>query len=207
MKIDMMESLGYSFLRHVQGCWIVQTNWKWPSAAFADVTKELGDEFRKMKERFGDSVFKQTETVDQLLKHAELDALGMTRDGKVHALEVAFHEQGLRYGRTIGDTVATDRKKMLRTYLVLKGLRYSGEGQHYIWFCSPKVRGGRAKSLQELFENLKSVYPDVHWRLCIDESVDSEILQETVTATERMSDTSELLLRARILLDVIEPGR
>ena len=28
MKIDMLESLGYSFLRHVQGCWIVQTHWK-----------------------------------------------------------------------------------------------------------------------------------------------------------------------------------
>ena len=28
MKLEVGESLGYSYLRHVQRCWLVQTNWK-----------------------------------------------------------------------------------------------------------------------------------------------------------------------------------
>ena len=34
MKVEMGESLGYSYLRHVKNCWLTQTNWKasehWP---------------------------------------------------------------------------------------------------------------------------------------------------------------------------------
>ena len=203
MKIDMMESLGYSFLRHVQGCWIVQTNWKWPSAAFADVTEDLADEFRQMKEEFGDNVFKKTKSVEQLLKQAELDALGVTRNGNVHALEAAFHKGGLTYGQPAEGTIHIIRKKMLRTYLVLKGLRYP-EACHHIWFLSPKVRGERAKMLKSLFEKLSESYRDVHWHLCIGKSVSTEVLQPTLDGTRKTSDTSELLLRARELLDVVK---
>ena len=28
MKIEIGESLGYSYLRHVKQCWLVQANWK-----------------------------------------------------------------------------------------------------------------------------------------------------------------------------------
>ena len=206
MKIDMMESLGYSSLRHVQRCWIVQTNWKWPNAAFEGVPEGFWDEFREefeaMKTRFGTDVFKETKDVEQLLKQAELDALGVTRDRELHALEAAFHEQGLRYGSSPEDTRHTVQKKMLRTYLVLKGLRYS-DADHHIWFVSPRVRGERAKVLESLFEKLEASYDDVHWHLCIGKSVNTEVLQPTLSATENMSDTSELLVRANTLLNVV----
>lgn len=206
MKIDMMESLGYSFLRHVQRCWIVQTNWKWPSAAFEYVTDELEREFERMNDgkkmnESDTSIFGQTKNLEQLLKHAELDALGVTRCGQIHALEAAFHEEGLRYGKTIADTVAKVKKKMLRTYLVLKGLGYSDS--RHIWFLSPKVQGGRAAKLDRLFEELKRTYRDAHWHLCINGSA-NDVLRETLSATRDMSDTSELLLRANTLLRVVE---
>ncbi|MCY4628449.1 MAG: hypothetical protein OXE58_12915 [Acidobacteria bacterium] len=207
MKIDMMESLGYSFLRHAKRCWIVQTNWKWPRAVFNSADKEtrncLKRRFEKMKEDFGDDVFKGTRDVEQLLKQAELDALGMTRNGEVHALETAFHEGGLSYGKE-ADTIPTVRKKMLRTYLVLKGLRYSVENRWHVWFISPKVKDKHTKELETLFCELKETYCEVDWHLCINESVKTEVWKRTLEKTEKTSDTSELLLRAKTLLKVVE---
>ncbi len=208
MKIDMMESLGYSFLRHAQCCWVVQTNWKWPRAVFNNATEEtrrwLDKAFETMKHRYGPDVFKKVRDVEQFLKQAELDALGVTRAGDVHALEVAFHEKGLTYGRKASETVPTVRKKMLRTYLVLKGLGYSDERRWHIWFISPKVAGGRAVELEALFRELKRDYRHVHWHLCINESVNAQVLEQTLRSVEKTSDTSELLLRARTLLGIVE---
>ena len=157
MKIDMMESLGYSFLRHVQGCWIVQTNWKWPGRGAPGRQGQVAEEFEEMREKFGLDVFKKTKDVEGLLKHAELDALGVTRNGDVHALEAAFHQGGLQYGETIDDTFRIVRKKMLRTYLVLKDLGFCEARQH-VWFLSPRVRGQRAEKLEELFKELERTY-------------------------------------------------
>ena len=206
MKIDMMESLGYSFLRHVQGCWVVQTNWKWHERGVRERQGQVEEEFKKMRGQFGLDVFKKTKDAEGLLKHAELDALGVTRDGDVHALEAAFHEGGLQYGRTIEDTFRIVRNKMLRTYLVLKDLGFCEAAQH-IWFISPKVKGGRAKRLEELFGELERTYPSVQWHLCINRSVETEVLQPTLDKTTDMSDMSELFLRARTLLKVIEPDQ
>ena len=206
MKIDMMESLSYSFLRHVQGCWVVQTNWKWPGRGVRERQGQVEEEFKKMRGQFGLDVFKETKDVEGLLKHAELDALGVTRDGDVHALEAAFHEGGLQYGKTIDDTFRIVRKKMLRTCLVLKDLGFCEARQH-VWFLSPRVRGQRAEKLEELFKELERTYPGVHWHLCINRSVETEVLQPTLNETEGMSDLSELFLRARTLLKVIKPDQ
>ena len=53
MKIEIGESLGYSYLRHVKGCWLVQTNWK----ASDNWNRLLGDDelelaFQEMREDF-----------------------------------------------------------------------------------------------------------------------------------------------------------
>ena len=136
MKIDMLESLGYSFLRHVQGCWIVQTNWKASTKGLGEeASQPLEARFGEMREKFGDDVFAGTTTVQQLLRQAEVDVVGVTADGGVHALEAAFHEGGLSYG---GGAEATVRKKMLRTHLVLEAFARFARRRH-IWFVSPKV--------------------------------------------------------------------
>ena len=159
-----------------------------------------------MRRKFGLDVFKKTKDVEGLLKHAELDALGVTRNEDVHALEAAFHQGGLQYGETIDDTFRIVRKKMLRTYLVLKDLGFCEARQH-VWFLSPRVRGQRAEKLEELFKELERTYPGVHWHLCINRSVETEVLQPTLDKTEGMSDLSELFLRARTLLKVIKPDQ
>ena len=202
MKIDMLESLGYSFLRHVQGCWIVQTNWKASLKGLAERAWEpLEARFAKMRDEFGDDVFTGTKSVRQLLKQAEIDVVGMTAGPtvRVHALEAAFHEGGLLYVRNSADvTVPTVRKKMLRTYLVLEAFARFADHRN-IWFVAPKVGPKPAKELEDMFRKLRGAYPKVSWHLRIEQSFRDEILRPTLEAAKGVSDTSEPFVRAERL--------
>lgn len=119
MKIDVCESLAYSYLRHVKRCWIVQTNWKaserWDRCQDADLEVRYSEVIRRFDpER---SVVKQTKAT-QVLKQGEIDVVGVDQQGEIHAMEVAFHGAGLNYG----DSTDTENvlKKMLRTLFILR---------------------------------------------------------------------------------------
>jgi hypothetical protein len=80
MKIEVGESLIFSWLRHVQGCPIVQTSWK-PSPAWPVRTEAaLASEFETMRkiaeERLGFEVFKKS-SFQQFIRQAEIDVLGL----------------------------------------------------------------------------------------------------------------------------------
>ena len=82
MKIEVAESLGYSYLRHVKQCWLVQTNWKasehWAKLLTDD---ELESEFSSLRQGFdlGGSVFKGTRDCSQFLRQSEIDVLGVDK--------------------------------------------------------------------------------------------------------------------------------
>ena len=203
MKIEMLESLGCSYLRHVRKCWIVQANWKasdtWPKRKSTDQLDVL---FQDMKIRFdGDAneVFKGTKNVEQFLKQAEIDILGVDFNGDVHALEVAFHEAGLNYVGQ-GGTRGRILKKLLRTYLMLQAFDGFG-GNAHVCFISPKVNPATVAALDEVFGMLRHEYPDIDWCLHMNHSFGAEVLQRTLDATVGTSDTSELFVRAARLID------
>ena len=93
MKIEIGESLACSYLRHVERCWLAQANWKvsehWERSL---LDAELEALFQEMKRRFdrNGAVFKKTKDAAQFLKQGEIDAVGVDRQGGVHAMEVAF---------------------------------------------------------------------------------------------------------------------
>lgn len=86
MKLEMGESLIYSWLRHVKACRIVQTNWK-PSATWELQTSDKLETMLKsidesFNPKFG-SIFKKNVGLSQLLKQCECDLIGLSlRDGK-----------------------------------------------------------------------------------------------------------------------------
>ncbi len=134
MKIEIGESVCYSFLRHVKQCWLVQANWKasenWPKRK-TDV--ELERIFTHMKERFDadGSVFKGTKHWGQFLKQGEIDVVGVELDGSVHAMEVAYHEAGLNYTGGVANRVL---KKLLRTMLILNAYHPDNTKRHITSF-------------------------------------------------------------------------
>ena len=203
MKIEMGESLAYSFLRHVKQCWLVQTNWKasehWSRILPDD---ELESLFAGMRERFDadGTVFKGTRNVDQFLKQAEIDVLGVGQNGGVHALDVAFHEAGLNYG---GDEGTRTRvlKKVLRSMLILKAYLPADTPTH-LYFVSPKVREPINVKLVQAFAELRTVYPEVGWHLLTNAGFSDELVRPTLAAAQTVADSSELFVRSAKLLEV-----
>ena len=99
MKIEMGESLIYSYLRHVKKCLFTQTNWK--ASSSWDYSPTIYSEAKALFERilsnpdFG-SIFPSS--FDQTLKQAEIDVLGIDGANNIHAVDIAYHEDGLQYG-------------------------------------------------------------------------------------------------------------
>ena len=137
MKIEIGESLALSYLKHVKKCVIYQTNWKasnrW-SITNEESLKVIFEAVRKSEE-FKD-ISKKSE-FNQFLRQAEIDALGIDQAGKVYAIDIAFHEQGLRYGSTDEEAAARVTKKLVRSYLAMRG--YFPGREYEIIFASPKV--------------------------------------------------------------------
>ena len=201
MKIEIGESLCYSYLRHVKGCWLVQTNWKssehWKRRK---TDAELESMFRHMRLRFdmGGSVFKQTASVGQFMQQAEIDVVGIDQDGGIHAMDVAFHEAGLNYGGGAANRVL---KKMLRAYVLLTAYHPSQTAFH-IYFVSPKVHKAVQSPLENIFAALGEEYPEANWHLMTNESCHEEIVRQTLDKADSVADTAELFVRASKLLSM-----
>lgn len=205
MKLEMGESLCQSYLRHVKQCWLVQTNWRpserWPKRK---PDAELEAMFFDMKRKFDadGKVFKQTANAAQLIKQGEIDVIGIDMQGGVHALDVAFHENGLNYP---GGTDSMVLKKLLRAYLLL--LAYAPSVQtarkFHIYFVSPKVNPGVQKPLDSIFAELQSEYRQVDWRLITNRAV-ADLVRATLENSDDVADTSELFIRAAKLLNLAE---
>ena len=105
MKIEMGESLFYSWLRHVKACQIVQTNWKvspqWPLQHEEELAELLSATDNLFSTKYGYKVFKKNTSLSQIIQQGECDAVGLSiANGRVstYAVDVAFHEAGLNYG-------------------------------------------------------------------------------------------------------------
>ena len=206
MKIEVSESLCYSYLRHVKGCWLVQTNWK-PSKHWKKRRddQELETMFQQMRQRFDEdcNVFKQTSSVGQLMQQAEIDAIGVGQDGSIHAMDVAFHEGGLHYVDGAANRVL---KKMLRTHLLLAAYAPQETGRR-IYFVSPKVQPAAQSALEKAFSALREHYKDVHWHLIINGAFREQVVQQTLAKTDSVADTTELFARSVKLLNLSSENR
>src|SRR5687768_3182705 len=104
MKIEIGESLIFSWLRHVRGCPIVQANWKplptWPIRREPALAADLEKLREIAEERLGLEIFKRS-SFQQFIRQAEVDVLGL-RFGDAGraaiAVDSAFHENGGQYG-------------------------------------------------------------------------------------------------------------
>lgn len=207
MKIEIGESLCYSYLRHVKQCLIVQTNWKvsehWRLQIADD---ELEGMFQSMRQRFDVSgqVFRGTQGSAQFMRQGEIDVIGIDQTGDVHAMDVAFHESGLNYTVGVANNVL---KKMLRTYLLLNGYMRTGKKFH-LYFVSPKVNRRDQQPLENIFATLRGEYSSTaaEWHLIMNDGFAS-MMSETLIKADTVADTSELFIRSSKLLNLAEAAR
>lgn len=216
MKIEIGESLALSYLKHVKKCVIYQTNWKVSSHWTINKKEKLAAIFDKVrKEKAFTGILKKSE-LDQFLKQAEIDAIGIDQTGKIYAIDIAYHGDGLRYDST-EESKARIMKKLVRSYLAI--LCYFSslssfsdpspeEERCEIIFASPKVIGERDESIHEYFNELKALLDaelkedKVVLKYISNDEFKEQILDPTIKAGEGDADTNELFLRSYKLLNL-----
>lgn len=202
MKIEMGESLMQSYLKHIKGCLITQTNWKTLRSWKRTNENEARKKFEEIKKEYH-NIFSEKISFEQMLNQAELDVIGIAND-KIYMVEIAFHEQGLRYGND--DNKVRDRvlKKMIRAYLIWK--IYFSNYSCEIIFASPKVNPSPDGLLNECFSKLAkdNFYKEdkVEFKYLSNKKFKDEILLPTLETLKSDSDTSELFLRSAKLLKI-----
>ncbi len=215
MEIEIGESLCLSYLKHVKKCVIYQTNWKLSSWWLQELGKkspaeELYDELKKSpsKEKTAATDFdvKDVLTSDfsQFLKQAEIDVLGVDKDGNVYAIDVAFHEGGLGYGKKV-EARDCVMKKFVRSYMIMLGC-FPGKKCTVI-FASPKVDAAKQDLIMPALEELQADarFKDkemITLEYIANDKFKEEILDQTIEASRDDADTNELFLRSYKLISM-----
>jgi hypothetical protein len=199
MKIEIAESLIYSYLKHVEGCRIVQTNWttsgKWTVTNYdIERARELFNKVSSSEHFVG--IFKNN-SFEQLIKQAEIDILGInTAEETIYGIDIAFHSAGLNYGSKT-ETALRIVKKIFRTIFIMQS--YFNENEKYnSYFITPKVNRATKLIIEDLMRKAKEVINDDN--ITIDfisnELFYSDILDSLLENIEEEHDSTELFLRA-----------
>ncbi|MDR1851061.1 MAG: hypothetical protein LBR21_00145 [Propionibacteriaceae bacterium] len=209
MKIEMGESLFYSWLRHVKECQVVQTNWKpspsWQLQNEEELKRFMDTTDAHFQNKYGYGIYKNN-SLSQLLLQAEVDALGLSLSDngvEIYAIDVAFHERGLNYGDR-QETVMRIIKKFARTALCLIG--YFGVTQGEIIFSSPKIHNAIINDLEPCTADLNAIFLENNYhftaRIIANDDFNELVLKPILIASDGVSDTSELFMRGYQLINM-----
>lgn len=204
MKIEMGESLFYSWLRHVKECQIVQNSWKpsqqWNLANADELEGMMEKVDRHFSEKYDFEIFKKITSLSQLLKQGECDVLGISilPDGlEYYAVDVAFHEGGLNY-KGPRETVMKVLEKCARTAFSLYGYLYTKKAD--IIFASPKINPAVLTPLLPCMEELKDLFAssgyDYNFRVIANQEYNDLVLKPILLISDGVADTSELFMRS-----------
>jgi len=201
MKIEMGESLAASWLKHVRGCTMVQTNWK-PSPRWQENHfEEIETLVQAAKQHFGTvNVFKQNAGAAQILHQMECDVIGFQKEGEAdrwYAVEVAFHENGVNYGGKY-KTAAKIAAKLFRSAIGLYCYMNVRDGE--ISFATPKADESYRQQILPAVEMVSQFFNQndfgYSFRFLSDAEFSHEILNPVLGLVDEVSDTAELFLRA-----------
>lgn len=204
MKIEMGESLFYSWLRHVKECQIVQTNWKvssqWQLSDADKLENLMAIVDKHYSDKYGYAIFKQNTSLSQLLQQGECDVLGISiqpDETTYYAVDVAFHEAGLNYGNR-DTTVMKVLEKCARTAFCLHGYLFTKAAE--IIFASPKINPAVLSDLLPCVEDMNMLFADngynFTFRIIANEEYNDLVLKPILLASDGVADTSELFLRS-----------
>jgi hypothetical protein len=191
MKIEMGESLMYSWLRHVKGCQVAQLNWK-SCGVDEKNCKPLEEFYKIVKEKY-----KLKSTLKQFLLQAEVDVLAIKTMGNEHelyAVDIAFHEGGIGYKNVIN----TVSKKMIRSGLILNS--QFGVRNGNIIFACPKVRDVISTDLNQRLTEIRDIFEKANFNFTFtflfNDFFKSEVPDKVIQKSKTIKDTSDLFVRS-----------
>lgn len=204
MKIEVGESLFYSWLRHVKECQLVQTNWKVSSKWDMQHEEEINELVKRIDDYFsnnyGYNIFKKNSSISQIIQQGESDVVGISfaeTKKQFYAVDVAFHEAGLNYGNR-EETVMKVISKSVRTAVCMYGYMDSKDAE--IIFASPKINPAIMNDLYPCINDLNNIFRlygyDFVVRVIANEAFNEAVLQPILLASDGVADTSELFVRS-----------
>lgn len=215
MKIEMGESLFYSWLRHVKECQVVQTNWK-VSSQWSLSNAEKLEQMMKLidkhyTQKYGYDIFKKNSSLSQLLQQGECDVLGIfiqPEEIKYYAIDVAFHTGGLNYGKK-GETIKKVLEKCARTAFCLNG--YLGTNKAEIIFASPKIGESVLSIIEHCIDEMNTIFREngfgYNFRIIANDEYNDSVLNPILLLSDGIADTSELFLRSYQLYEMFSGER
>lgn len=204
MKIEIGESLVFSWLKHIKECQLVQMNWK-ASYKWDLKHREVLEQLMVVSQelfflKYGYDIYKGNKSLDQLLGQAEVDGIGINYDERqshIYGIDVAFHEAGLNYGSK-EETVARVIKKIIRTAMCMYG--YFGCNTGTIIFASPKINPAVYQDFIRCMSDINQVLEssNLHFTLRFigNEAFAESLLQPVINILGDVADTSELFMRS-----------
>lgn len=212
MKIEIGESLFYSWLRHVKECQIAQNNWKsslqWTlmNADELSAIKDKTDDF--FYNKYGYRIYKNNSSLDQIIQQGESDAVGISFNGgeiKTYAVDVAFHVDGLRYGSK-DVTIMKIINKCIRTAMCLYG--YMNVTNAEIIFASPKIHRNILSIASVCIEELQQLMFDMGYkfvfRIISNAEFKEKVLKPVLLTCENIEDTTELFVRSYKMIQMFK---
>ncbi|MDA9602385.1 hypothetical protein N9S18_00845 [Flavobacteriaceae bacterium] len=200
MKIEIGESLVSSYLKHVEQCKIIQTNWKvsenWSRGA-QDIAKSKSLFNEILKSSKLKNIFKNN-SFEQLLKQAEIDVLGInTIENTIYAYDIAFHAFGLKYKGGNQGNCENVMKKIFRAIFSVQ-IYFPEFSNIESYFLSPKTNKKLDDLLQEYFEEATNIMNDENIKIkyISNNNFFETIVDPVIQKVSNDHDASELYLRA-----------
>lgn len=209
--LDAGESLIESWLKHVNGCQIVQKNWK-PSKSWETISDEKIEKLLKGLEK----KFKilGEKTPNQFIFQGEIDCIGVSLNldenlalsfDKIFTVEIAFHENGLNYSGGLDANILKLKQKLIRNALSI--YKYFGIKKDVeIIFATPKTITKQFPKLQEVIEQIISEFASLgfeyNFKLFADNDFNEKILQKTINKIDNIADNSEYFIRSLKLANI-----
>lgn len=215
MKIEMGESLFYSWLRHIKGCQIVQTNWKaspqWPLLHTDELQKIMDRTDQFFEAKYGYRIYKKSSSLSQVIHQGESDAIGVSlADDLPHlyAVDVAFHENGLQYGSR-SETVMKITNKCIRTAMCLYG--YFGNRDADIYFASPKINPSTMNDALSCIQDTQALFKELGYgftfHIIANADFKDQVMIPLLAISSEIADTNELFLRSYQLIQSTDVHR
>lgn len=215
MKIEIAESLGATWIKHVKKCFMVQQNWKvspcWGESAERKVIiNQIVDKFKEIlrAEEFQQYDIFGGANVDQMISQTECDVLGISTgetQNKYYALETAFHENGIQYG----DKYKTSSKIVAKLFRIAITLYYYQNIRNgHVYFATPKMNPATKSVLDPLFSKMVAFFREEHFEttfeIIANNDFKTKILEPVYECADQVSDSNELFLRSLQLTSLFD---
>lgn len=212
MKVEVGESLVYSYLSHIKSCQIVQTNWKlspsWKKYNENEIELFIENAREHFKNKFNYNIFKKTISASQILKQCECDVVGVCVNGECnlyYSVDVAFHEEGLNY-KSKKESAEKVTSKLIKAAMCLYGSCDAKNGE--IIFASPKITPAVMNELTPCINDINELFKlhnmNFIAKIIANNDFKTQILEPILNSSKKIADTSELFVRSYQLIRMFD---